>query len=84
MHRCSRLSCMHATRMDASTGLQQATLGAHVLGCPLTCLAPVFPPAQVRAAACGRILISPYEDRYAIAGQGTVGYEILRWPPLPC
>lgn len=34
--------------------------------------------AQSRAAAEGRVFIAPYDDPYTIAGQGTIGNEILR------
>ncbi|GAB4821594.1 hypothetical protein N2152v2_008640 [Parachlorella kessleri] len=34
--------------------------------------------AQARAAAEGRVFIAPYDDPYTIAGQGTIGNEVLR------
>ncbi|KAL4440476.1 hypothetical protein ABPG75_003477 [Micractinium tetrahymenae] len=34
--------------------------------------------AQARAAAEGRVFVSAYDDPFTIAGQGTIGLEILR------
>ncbi len=34
--------------------------------------------AQSRASKEGRVFIAPYDDPYTIAGQGTIGAEILR------
>ena len=33
---------------------------------------------QARAGAEGRVFVAPYDDPYTIAGQGTIGNEILR------
>jgi threonine dehydratase len=33
---------------------------------------------QERAAREGRVFVAPYDDPYTIAGQGTIGTEILR------
>jgi hypothetical protein len=52
--------------------------------CPHAQHAAVPPLAvQARAAAEGFVFIAPYDDPYTIAGQGTVGNEILRWVPSP-
>lgn len=37
--------------------------------------------AQARAAEEGRVFVAPYDDPYVIAGQGTIGTEILRQCP---
>jgi len=34
---------------------------------------------QTRAAVDGLVFVAPYDDPYTIAGQGTIGNEILRW-----
>jgi threonine dehydratase len=34
--------------------------------------------AQARAAAEGLVFVAPYDDPYTVAGQGTIGDEILR------
>ena len=34
--------------------------------------------AQARAQSDGRVFVAPYDDPYVIAGQGTIGNEILR------
>ena len=33
---------------------------------------------QMRAARDGLVFVAPYDDPYTIAGQGTIGNEILR------
>ena len=38
--------------------------------------------AQERAARENRVFVAPYDDPYTIAGQGTIGTEILRQVPL--
>ncbi len=37
--------------------------------------------AQARAVAEGRVFVAPYDDPYTIAGQGTVGQEIMKQCP---
>lgn len=39
--------------------------------------------AQARSEKEGRIFVAPYDDPYTIAGQGTIGQEILRQCPNP-
>ena len=34
--------------------------------------------AQARARAEGMVFVAPYDDPYTIAGQGTIGNELLR------
>ena len=36
------------------------------------------PPLSQRAVAEGLTFVAPYDDPYTIAGQGTIGDEILR------
>ena len=40
--------------------------------------APLPGCLQARAAADGLVFVAPYDDPYTIAGQGTIGNEILR------
>lgn len=85
-HMLATALCAHAHR-PVSCFLQPVSMRAWDAGQGTSCLCSVRPnicnwqsllPVQALAAEQGRAFVAPYDDPYTIAGQGTIGTEILR------
>ena len=73
---CKATICMPVTTPDIKVKAVRA------LGGTVELVGESYQEAQthaaVRAAADGLVFVAPYDDPYTIAGQGTIGNEILR------
>lgn len=73
---CTATICMPVTTPEIKVSAVRR-LGGHV-----ELVGETYQEAQAHAQACsaadGRVFVAPYDDPYTIAGQGTIGAELIR------